>query len=315
MVRGFQGRPAAEAGARGPRPAAPVAEPERGDRVPAALVHGAAGGLTAAQVLSLQRSIGNRAVGVLLAARRGGTAARGRLQRVEYQNTTTHRTFTVSWSAGDNVTVTATEKDPQIWGRPQLGSAQATIIRTAPVHMELHTINVTPERGTGLGILLMYILAHLAEAERCVRIDILTPAVPVVRYYEEKIGAVLLADDAEQAQILAQGVVDMEALITEQEGSRDRAWEQVVAYEAEQRWEERGFDHPAFVKWSELSTGQKQGQKRRTERELQDEGDEKVSARIKDYIHGRAVGGATMTVAPAAMKQSLAGSFARWTLL
>jgi hypothetical protein len=252
-------------------------------------------------VLGLQRLIGNQAVGRVL-----GQALIQR-ETSHWRNKDTSKMFDVAVREGGGPTVRVNEQADggflaSLFGSGPKQHGAATYEKKGDA-IVLHTISAFPEEGSGIGSLLMFLLAQDAVDQDAKVIEIEDPAVFAVGFYEH-MGAV-----AQQPE----GVEAREEMMRLK--GKPKLWGEIVEHRTqaahEKRYAERGH-----VPWEKLSDEQKK--KLRAEKQAELEAGEGAEGRkdeaVEELVHGYAVSSlGAMKAEPATLlKSTHASVFKRW---
>jgi hypothetical protein len=274
---------------------------KRGDAVDGGLPVGAnPEPLTPANVVALQRLVGNRRIARFLRRRDlpapGPTATATVQRKVEvWENRETNKVFDVKVGEGPP-TIEANERHGKQYGLADYG------YETKDGSMHLRKIQAFPEEGSGLGSLTMVYLARDALESKAKWIYIDLPAPSAIGFYEEKMGA----EPVDPA-----GTPALTAAIR---GSRaETDWRDRVVTEAAKRRHER--DHYAeenYRSWGQLSDGEQRRLVEAERAEMERKGT--LEAKVAEFVRGLAIARTRMRADPQRMLECASESAAKkWT--
>jgi hypothetical protein len=199
-------------------------------------VHGNRASITPANVIALQRLVGNRHTARLLQRHEPPEAG---VQRVVegWRNADTKKDFDVKIGEG-RYPVEASERRGK-----QYGYAEYKMVGKA---MTLHSILAVPGEGTNLGSLMMWYLAKDAVEKKAERIEITKPSPFAVGFYEQ-----LGAETADRKAF--------RGWREELSRQKDKSgyWDKIVTEAATRQYEREHYADEKYRSWDALEPGER----------------------------------------------------------
>jgi hypothetical protein len=245
--------------------------------------------------------IGNQAVGRVL-----GQALIQR-ETSRWRNKDTNKAFNVAIREGGGPTVRVNEQAggglfASLFGSGPKQHGAATYEKKDGA-MVLHTISAFPEEGSGIGSLLMFLLAQDAVDQGVDVIEIEDPAVFAVGFYEHMGAVASEPKDVGAREEMMRGKGEA------------KLWGEVLEHRTQAAHEKR-YAESGYVSWEKLS--EEQRTKLRADKKAELESGEGAEGRkdeaVEELVHGYAVSSlGAMKADPATMlKSTHASVFKRW---